>query len=318
MQRVRVFLVTMIVSSLISIGGALADHGGCPSDDSRECLLPVASLPGSSRALLIELSQSRIFGMAGSPEKPGEIQTSVQLGRDVPPTAAGKDPAEGPFHPGFRNFHRVLAYNFTRGLISQGNLVPLAIGSAGALTAYPFDEEVSDAMWGSAPAWGNIGHDIGGLPAVFGSTGVILAVTPFVKSERFKGFSFTLAQAMILNSALTISLKAAISRTRPNGDDDNSFPSGHASYAFTWSTVAAKTYGWKMGVPVYAVATFIALSRVEKGAHYLSDVIAGSTVGFISGITAVRGSKHAVNEKKWTLMPSFGRDHTAVCFSLYF
>jgi membrane-associated phospholipid phosphatase len=153
---------------------------------------------------------------------------------------------------------------------------------------------------------------------IFGSTGVILAVTPFVKSERFKGFSFTLAQAMILNNVLTITMKAAVSRTRPNEKDSRSFPSGHASNAFAWSTVAARCYGWKIGVPAYSVATFIALSRVEKGAHYLSDVIAGSTVGFISGITAVRGSKHSATEKKWTLLPSFGRDHTALCFKMSF
>jgi len=255
--------------------------------------------------------------MAGSLEKLNETQTSVQLD-DIPAVAAEKNTDEGPFHPGFRNFHRVLAYNFTRGLISQGNLVPLLIGSAGALTAYQFDEEVSDAMWGSAPSWGDIGNAIGSQAAVLGSTGAILAVTPLVKSERFKGFSFTLAQAIILSNALTISLKAAVSRTRPNEENNNSFPSGHASNVFSWSTVAANYYGWQIGVPAYAVAIFVALSRVEEGAHYLSDIIAGSTVGFISGITAVRGSKHASTQKKWTLMPSFGRDYTAVCFNLYF
>jgi membrane-associated phospholipid phosphatase len=256
----------------------------------------------------------------GTPDSPSECETSIQQVDNATQTSERKDSAEGPSYPGFGKFHRVLACNFTRGLVSKGNIVPLVIGSAGALCVLPFDQDISDAMSGSAPAWGDIGYVIGGQAVILGATGTMLAVTPFVKSERFRGFSFTLAQAMILDNVLTISLKAAVSRTRPDGANDYSFPSGHASNAFALSTVAANYYGWKVGVPAYAFAVFVALSRVERGAHYLSDVIAGSTVGFISGITAVRGSGHyaAGKMQKWTLAPSFGRRHMALCFSMNF
>ncbi len=319
MRRTPFLLATAIVLAMISVGRALAEQEGPSAGDLKPDLMFVSLPPGSDRALWIELPQSWTFRSVGTPDSPSECETSIQQVDNTPQTSEKKDSAEGSSYPGFGKFHRVLAYNFTRGLVSKGNIVPLVIGSAGALFVHPFDQDISDALRGSAPAWGDFGHVVGGHAAVLGTTGVILAVTPFVKSERFRGFSFTLAQAIVLDNVLTISLKAAVSRTRPDGANDYSFPSGHASNAFALSTVAANYYGWKVGVPAYAFAVFVALSRVERGAHYLSDVIAGSTVGFISGITAVRGSKrYAAGRKQWTLAPSFGRRHMALCFSMNF
>ena len=318
MRRIRVFFLTLIISSLISTGGAFADNKGRSEKDSSKRFHLDLLQPGSNAASRIDYAQSRTFGIAATPDKPSHPEIPAEAATDDPKPGAEKVPDEGPFYPGFGKFHKALAYNFTRGLLSKGNLLPLLIGSAGALTAYPFDEEVSDAMWGSAPAWGDIGFALGGQWAILGSTGAILAITPLIENKRFRGFSFTLAQAIILNNVLTFSLKAAVSRTRPNEENDYSFPSGHASNTFAWSTVAANYYGWKVGIPAYAVAGFVALSRVEKGAHYLSDVIAGSTLGFISGITAVRGSKHFGGKRKWTLVPSFDSQHKALCFHMSF
>ena len=54
------------------------------------------------------------------------------------------------------------------------------------------------------------------------------------------------------------------------------------------ATVAEHHYGWKIGIPAYLLASGIGLSRVESSKHNLSDVLAGATLGYISGITAVR------------------------------
>jgi len=57
-----------------------------------------------------------------------------------------------------------------------------------------------------------------------------------------------------------------------------SFPSGHAASAFAFSSgVAAGLPG--AGVPLLAVATLVAYSRVHTGVHYPADVIAGSVLG---------------------------------------
>jgi membrane-associated phospholipid phosphatase len=67
-----------------------------------------------------------------------------------------------------------------------------------------------------------------------------------------------------------------------------SFPSGHASTAFTLAAVAERHFGWKVGLPAYSVAGLVAVSRLQRNKHYLSDVIAGATLGYIVGRTVVR------------------------------
>ncbi len=63
--------------------------------------------------------------------------------------------------------------------------------------------------------------------------------------------------------------------------DEFSFPSGHAAGAFLMATVLNHFYPVLM-IPCYAAATVIGLSRVYNGAHYPSDVMAGSFLGFCS------------------------------------
>ena len=70
--------------------------------------------------------------------------------------------------------------------------------------------------------------------------------------------------------------------------DAFSFPSGHTSAAFAWATVANAHYGPKVGIPSYLVASAIGASRLVKDKHYLSDVLAGATLGYIVGRTVVR------------------------------
>ncbi len=50
----------------------------------------------------------------------------------------------------FRDFHRTLGWNFTRGLFSTANLVPLAIGGGATLAALPLDDAVTEAVRGQA------------------------------------------------------------------------------------------------------------------------------------------------------------------------
>ena len=52
-----------------------------------------------------------------------------------------------------------------------------------------------------------------------------------------------------------------------------------------------RNLGWKAGVPAYAMATFVAASRVQTKRHYLSDVTMGAAIGIIAGrsVTVGRG-----------------------------
>ena len=220
--------------------------------------------------------------------------------------------------PSFRDFPRALGYNFTKGLFSQKNLKPLLIGSAVTLMVVPFDDEISERVQGSASDLDDIG-DVVGRPMVVGAaTGVLLLATPFIDNQRYRTFAFSLGQAWILNNALAEAIKAAVNRTRPDGTDEHSFPSGHTSSSFAWASVAAHYYGKAVGIPSYIVATLIGVSRIERGGHFPSDVVFGATIGIISGLTAVRGSEHFGERRRWALLPSVGPNHVGMAFHVQF
>ncbi len=166
-------------------------------------------------------------------------KTAIQNNEPSPPRLA----------PSFKDFHRSLLYNFTRELFSRENLMPIIVGTLGTLAATPFDDEIAEKFAGSVGELGDIGHVVGGPAVVGASVGALLVATRFTENDRFRAFTYTLAQALILDDALFFSIKFAVDRERPNGENHNSFPSGHASNVFTIATVPTITTGRKPGFP---------------------------------------------------------------------
>ena len=79
--------------------------------------------------------------------------------------------------------------------------------------------------------------------------------------------------------------KYLIHKERPNGEDFNSFPSGHSAKAFMGAELVRIEYGeehpW-LAVGAYTLATATGALRVYNDHHWLSDVIAGAGVGILS------------------------------------
>lgn len=86
--------------------------------------------------------------------------------------------------------------------------------------------------------------------------------------------------ALARAGATTGILKYAVDETRPNGGR-YSFPSGHATAAFTGAEFIRKEYGWQWGAPAYLAAGFVAWSRVKADKHYTHDVVAGAAIGIL-------------------------------------
>jgi undecaprenyl-diphosphatase len=70
----------------------------------------------------------------------------------------------------------------------------------------------------------------------------------------------------------------------------NSMPSGHATTAFALAFVVAG-FSPRWRIPAFLAAGYLALSRVMVNAHYLSDVIAGGVVAFLT-VQALRQLKN--------------------------
>lgn len=207
-----------------------------------------------------------------------------------PPSALDAAPAfDEPRGDGRRTlsaFPKNLGRNFV-GVFSGQNLVPFVVGAAAATTASAFDAGAKDLLKGSCAACGSTGAKAGGT-AVVPLVGLMFVAGRFSPEGRFRAATYDFAQALVVNGAYTGILKHAAQRTRPDGSDRLSFPSGHTSTAFSLAAVADHHYGWKVALPAYAAAAGIGLSRIESDRHHLSDVLAGATLGFLVGRTVAR------------------------------
>ena len=64
-------------------------------------------------------------------------------------------------------------------------------------------------------------------------------------------------RAQVLSQTLVQALKYTVRRERPDGSNNKSFPSGHSASAFATATVLHRHYGWKIGVPAYALGGYV-------------------------------------------------------------
>jgi membrane-associated phospholipid phosphatase len=205
------------------------------------------------------------------------------------------------------------------GMWSKPSVVPLLAGSALAGVASAFDQRTAHPGGpgeGGVEKFSETGATLGG-GAVVGAAAVgVFVGGRLAHGERFRAFSYDLFEATLVNAAYTDVLKVAVRRERPDGSDNKSFPSGHTSNAFTWATLVERHYGWKAAIPAYAVAAAIGASRVTQGAHYLSDVVAGATLGVIVGRTVARlnggaaGTRAAGARKHLAVSPILGSHRT--------
>jgi membrane-associated phospholipid phosphatase len=80
----------------------------------------------------------------------------------------------------------------------------------------------------------------------------------------------------------------------------SSFPSGHATVSFAVATVFAKEYNKAKIVPIlaYTTSTLIALSRLTENKHWFTDIVLGSTIGYLAGSNVVNNYHRFAQIKK--------------------
>lgn len=96
--------------------------------------------------------------------------------------------------------------------------------------------------------------------------------------EDYKG-TLQLFEGMFTNVAITHGLKITVNKPRPDHSDNRSFPSGHTSISFQGASFIQRRYGWKYGIPAYALAGFAGYSRIHANKHDGWDVLAGAIIG---------------------------------------
>ena len=127
----------------------------------------------------------------------------------------------------------------------------------------------------------------------FGAAGSIFVVGKLTHDERATETGVLGIEALIHSSIVANVLKLATERERPNKpqghgsfwDGGKSFPSGHATVIWALSTVVAEEYSNKPVIRfgAYAVAAAVAAARFTGQNHFPSDVVVGSTLGYLIG-----------------------------------
>jgi membrane-associated phospholipid phosphatase len=178
-------------------------------------------------------------------------------------------------------------------LPSKSTAITLGIGGAAAWAVHPVDRRVTQEVSASVgfDRTLEIGEPIGsGWIQVGGAVGAVL-IGHIAGRPRLQHVGADLTRAQAVNALLTQALKVSVRRARPDGSQ-YSFPSGHASASFATATVLQRHLGWKVGAPAYALAGFVAASRLQENKHFASDVIFGAAVGIVAGrtVTIGRGS----------------------------
>jgi hypothetical protein len=207
------------------------------------------------------------------------------------------------------------------GVFHPDTVGPFLTGGTVTAAASFFDDDVAEYIADPEHDFGKSLED-GAAPEVLGLVVAgVFTTGRFVEAPRFRAMSYDLLDAFLVNGAYTSVLKAAAGRERPNGEDEKSFPSGHTSNAFALAAVVERHYGWKGGVPAYALASAVAVSRLQRNKHYLSDVLAGATLGYVVGRTVVRVNGGPVGSSKGpqvSLSPVVGRRTRAVVVAVTF
>jgi len=150
-----------------------------------------------------------------------------------------------------------------------------------------------------------------------------------VKDKRLAGTSLTAAKSLAVAALIGGAVKQLTHRHRPYQDDIpdhanwdgpfsdihyNSFPSGHSTAAFSMATVFAIEYRSTIWVPAlaYTLATGTAVSRLYDNKHWVSDVVIGSALGFVTGRFMWKQSQG--NQKKVVVLPSAGVNSASLTF----
>ncbi len=169
----------------------------------------------------------------------------------------------------------------------------LPIGAATGLLIAEADQPAADRIQSpslihTSRRWSNVGlaMEIVGAGATWGG-GCI------EHNHSVANNGLTALTAIGAASTLDLALKLAFNREFPYKPGSQgafwgggrSFPSGHAAASFAFASAIAHRYPHNRWVKwgAYGLATGVALSRYPAKRHYLSDILVGSTLGYVTG-----------------------------------
>ena len=146
----------------------------------------------------------------------------------------------------------------------------------------------SRSLQQDASRWSNVG-----LGLELGTAALTYGVGCATGQTNSRQTGLLALEAAGVASAMTYVIQKGVNRQRPfqnNGagefwEGGTSFSSGHAAASFAFASVVAHRYPHKAWIKwgAYAAAAAVSLSRYPAKQHFLSDILVGSTLGYVTG-----------------------------------
>jgi hypothetical protein len=233
-----------------------------------------------------------------------ELTDCDDLGATAVSSEQGTPPPTPPRTGVLALFHN-LVEDITK-LPAMQNLYIAGVGGGLALAAHPADSTLNAKLMSHYSLVNNFfapGKYLGDTPEQVALSLATFAYGRLMDQPKVSHLGNDLLQAQILSELIVEPLKLATQRLRPNQTAhcgvNCSFPSGHAAVTFAGATVIERHLGWRYSVIGYAIATYVAMSRLHDNVHYLSDVVFGAAVGTIAGRTVVHHARDY-----WSFVPA--------------
>ena len=135
----------------------------------------------------------------------------------------------------------------------------------------------------------NPGNTIGKFYVQMAAGAALYGVGEIGGHSKMANVGRDIVRAQVLSQALVQGTKFTVQRERPDGSNNQSFPSGHTASMFATASVLNRYYGWKAGLPAYALGAYVGSARMAWNKHHISDVVMGAGFGLAAGRTVTMG-----------------------------
>lgn len=131
---------------------------------------------------------------------------------------------------------------------------------------------------------------------------LVILMVSFVWFWRRWREALTLGVALLLESSAFVTISLTVGRERPPVEQLDispptaSFPSGHTGAAFAFYTALAVIVFWRTDNPLaralaiagaVIIPSIVALSRMYRGMHFLTDIIVGALLGLVCVLISI-------------------------------
>lgn len=221
---------------------------------------------------------------------------------------------------GFPDSWQIVGESARAAAVQPSVWVPLS--GAVVLGVADLDDNISEWAVREQPLFGSNAADVSDdlLTASLGVWALSAVLAPADSTgDKLRGAA-TQAGSILLTGGISEGLKSITSRRRPNDENNNSLPSGHASQAAVRTHFARSNLNYfdlpkgarrASKVALHTLDYATAWARVEANRHFPSDVLAGVAIGnfvaeFMRGIffeVKPEAAAHLQNQVQVQVLP---------------